>query len=216
MRKFMQVLSTMTFREKVDHIWTYYKLHICAVLLAAFLLITWGVSAYNNAKEVLLSGNVINVYLTEEGDRYLTEDTFAAVGGSHHRQTVNITSRYISPEDPTSYLQSMTLMAMIEAKDLDFLLLDEETFQQYALSDFYLDLREFFTAEELEALSDSIAYVDSESLQESYPAGICLNGTAFAQACIAAEGKYYLTFVVNTPRLSACRAFWEHILNFGT
>lgn len=216
MRKFMQVLSTMTFREKVEHIWTYYKLHICAVLLAAFVLITWGVSIYNNSKEVLLSGNVINVYLSEEGNRYLTEDSFAAVGGSHDRQTVNITSRYISPEDPASYMQSMTLMAMIEAKDLDFLLLDEATFQQYALSDFYLDLREFFTAEELEALADSIAYVDSEYLQESYPAGICLNGTTFAQKCMADQGKYYLTFVTNTPRLSACRAFWEHILNFGT
>ena len=107
MSQLKQVLSTMTTREKLDHIWTYYKLHICAILLAVILVISWGVSIYINSKEVLLSGNIINVFLSEEGQHYLTEDSFAAMGGSHDRQTVKINSQYISPEDPSSYLQSM-------------------------------------------------------------------------------------------------------------
>ena len=216
MSQLKQVLSTMTTREKLDHIWTYYKLHICAILLAVILVISWGVSIYNNSKEVLISGNILNVFLSEEGQHYLTEDSFAAMGGSHDRQTVKINSQYISPEDPSSYLQSMSLIAMIEAQDLDFLILDEALFQEYALSDFYMELQDFFTDAEMEQWADRIAYVDSEYLGKTYPAGICLNGTAFAQQCMAEGKTYYLVFVSNTPRLPACRAFWEHILNFGT
>ena len=59
------------------------------------LVVSWGVSIYNNSKEVLLSGNIINVFLSEEGQHYLTEDSFAAMTGKPLRSTANIFPRKI-------------------------------------------------------------------------------------------------------------------------
>ena len=216
MSNLIKTLSGMKFPEKIDHIWTYYKLHIIGGLTVLALLICWGVSIYENSKEVLLQGELMNVTVTDAGYHYLTHDSFQAVGGSHDRQVVHIVSHFVGDPatDSTAYLQQMKLFAQVESKDLDFLILDEPLFQAYALSDFFMNLNDFLTEEEMAVWKDSIVYVDSACFGTSYPAGICLDQTPFAKACFPENTSYYLVLIANTQRLPACRAFWEHILSY--
>lgn len=218
MSNLKQTLSGMTFREKVDHIWTYYKIHILGTLLLSAILISWGVSAYNNSKEVLLQGELVNVTITDAGYSYLAQDSFAALGGTNNRQTVNIISSFTGDPNtnPSAYMQQLKILAQIEGQNLDFLILDETLFRQYAYSEFYMDLREFFTETELVQYANSIAYADPVEAGDPYPAGIMLDGTHFATECLPDDSSCYLVLIANTQRLPACRAFWEHILSYNT
>jgi len=126
-------LREMTFREKVQHIWEYYRLHLLA--LAVILIIT---------------GSLINVWLINPRQKTVlfvawnagfamheqlnaVADVLAdGIANNNKRETVEV-SLFFAPEgDPQSEMAStMRLTAMVAAGAIDVFILDNELLVEY-------------------------------------------------------------------------------------
>ena len=73
-------MKDMTFGEKVDHLWTYYKIYLFLALVAIFMIVMVVNIAINASKKIVVSGMLANVEMTQEGYDYLTIDYFYVLG----------------------------------------------------------------------------------------------------------------------------------------
>jgi len=206
-------LEGMTFGEKVDHIWTYYKEVFFVLLLGGIILYIFAWTIFAPKKEVVFGGALCNVSMKQDFYNYLSESYGNRLGLTGH-QVVDIASLVfkaptLATEVDSSYRQSMSMISMVEAKTVDFMLLDQYAMEFYISHELYLDLREIFTAAELESWGDKVIKAQPEG-GEAYPIAIDITELPFIQE--ASGTQVYIAFAVNTERPDLCRDFWEYIL----
>lgn len=228
-KELLQDLKPMTFWEKVDHLWTYYKEYLFVVLLVVIVMAFTVTTLVNSNKKLLLSGMLINVSMTQTGYNYMTEDYHAYLGATPVWEVVQLdTTDFSSLEDPTSmednYNKSMLLMARVSGQMLDYALVDRMALEFYATQEVFLDLREFFTPEEMEALGERVIWMQPEPEEgmeaEDYEEGELDPWVAavdvsdlpfFRENCGEGETVYF-TMSGNDPDKEATRAFLEYLM----
>lgn len=221
-------LKPMTFWEKADHLWTYYKEWLLVVLLV-FIVVAFSATALMNSyKKSLLSGMLINVSMTQAGYNYMTEDYHTYLGATPVWEVVQLdTTNFSSLEDPTSmednYNKSLMLMARVSGQMLDYALLDKMALEFYATQEVFLDLREFFTEDEIAAMGDRVIWMQPEPEEgytvEDYEPGelepwamaVNVSDLPFFQDNCSGETVYF-TMSGNHPNMEAVRAFLEYLM----
>ena len=206
-------LEGMTFGEKVDHIWTYYKEVFLVVVLAGIILYVFGWTIFAPKKEVVFGGVLCNVPMKQDCYYYLTE-TYQQKIGIGDKEKIDISSlSFTRPavvgEVDNSYRQSMSLISMVEAKTVDYMMLDQYAMEFYISYEIYLDLREIFTVEELEGWGDKVIKAQPEG-GEAYPIAIDITELPFIKEAVGQQ--VYIAFAGNSERLDLCRDIWEYIL----
>lgn len=225
-RELMADLKPMTFGEKVDHLWTYYKEYLL-IAVAVGLLVAAGISGYINAnKEYLFKGMMVNISMTQEGYRYLTDDMLTRMGDGNPNQTIMMDyTNFLDLADPTNgednYNASLLFIARVSGGLLDCALLDQMAFEFYLTQEAYGDWSTFFTQAELDAMGDKVIYAMAEEEMEDeegnvipavrWPAAIEISHLPFFQEHAPKNEKIYLVLSGNQPNHEAVRAFWEHI-----
>ena len=216
--KLCEDLKPMTFKQKLDHIWTYYKeiLLIAAALLVALVFVINGL--VKNSKDVLIHGAMVNISIEQEGYNYLSTDYFEKLGGDENKEEVQLEYIYFGDlEDPQnseySYYSSMALIAQVENKMLDYMILDKYAMEYYIIQDIYLDLREFFTEEELAQMSDYLIYAQYEGtqLEDRWPIAVDISWMDFVQDNVTSDGGVYFALSGSTQRMQQCRDLWEYM-----
>lgn len=231
-KELMEDMKPMTFLEKVDHLWTYYKEYLFLVVLGIALAVGLVTMAINQNREILAMGVIANSSISGEGREYLESGYFEKIGGQKGQQVVLYTTNFKSMEDPTSaednYNAAQVLTAQVSAGNLEYAIVDELAMSFYVTQAVFLDLRELFTEEELAALAekDLVMYATEGDVDENgdlipgtgdiegrYPIGLKLKDTAFGQEALYGETNY---FVVggNNPDKEQVRGIWEHILDW--
>ena len=215
-QKLMADLKPMTWTQRIDHLWTYYKEYLWIAGVLLMLAIAFISGAINASKEVLVSGIMVNISIEQEGHNYLHTDYFADLGGEEGKQVVELDyANFSSLEDPTStednYAASMLLIGKVTGGYLDYMILDQFAMEYYIPQDVYLDLREFFTEEELEELGSKVIYAREEGQEESYPVAIDITEVPFVAENIGTEEKTYFALSGSTPRPEMCRDVWNRI-----
>lgn len=206
-------LEGMTFGEKVDHIWTYYKEIFFVMAIAGLLLFVFAWTLFAPKKEVVFGGALCNVSMKQSCYYYLTEEYHERIGAGN-REKVDVASLVFTQptlvsEVDNSYKQSMSLISMVEAKTVDYMMLDQYAMEYYIPYELYIDLREIFTSEELESWGDKVIKAQPEG-GEAYPIAIDITELPFIQE---ASGKQiFIAFAANTERPDLCRDVWEYIL----
>lgn len=217
--KLKKDLEPMTFKEKVDHIWTYYKAHMLVVFCVLFIITGMLVSILTPKQELLLGGVQCNVQLTTEGYDYLNKNFQSDVlAGAEGKTSLNTLRFYgegtvESVEHTTQAYYSVT--AYVEAKELDYMLVDLYSFRYFGSDRIYADLRDLLPEQELAQLAEQglLLYEENAEDGENIPRAINIVGTAFykdhgnTQEC-------YLVFIRNSPRAENCRKLWQHIKNY--
>lgn len=128
-------------------------------------------------------------------------------------------SYIISPEfvDNSSFVNAQKLVAIVSAKDAEIIVGDYDTVYKYASSEFYADLRDIFSEEELTALGDKLVYYEYVDENET-PTGE--TAPLFIEVTDAPKLKenecfmydhVLLAFVVNTQRPENAMAFYKYI-----
>ena len=156
-KQLREEMKPMSFKERVDHIWTYYKEYIG--LIALLLFITTGLitSMFRANKEVIITGIMVNVAVDQEGMNYLVED-YASSHGIKDADKVKL--EYTTFHDletnasEENYTAAMLVIAEVSAKKLDYMILDQLGMEFYSGQEVYLDLRDFFSTEELKILME--------------------------------------------------------------
>lgn len=215
-RELLEDLKPMSFWQKVDHLWTYYKEYLFIVLFVILILVIGVTSFINGSKEAIIRGMLVNTTITQEGYDYLTEDYFSKMGGDASKQLVEMDyANFKDLADPTNsednYSASLKLMARVSSELLDYALVDQMAFEFYLTQEVYGNLLTLFSQEELDAMGDKVIYAMQEENTVRWPVAINLSDSDFVQDAIGEDTKVYFVLSGRNPNLEACRSIWDHI-----
>lgn len=214
----MEQLKPMTWAERVDHLWTYYKEWLWIGAVVAILICATVSSIINLSKDVVVTGIMVNLTIDQEGYNYLSSDYAEKIGADSFWEEVRLeytVFETMTAESATekNYYAAMTVVAEVGAKKLDYIILDKPGMEFYITQDVYMDLREFFTEEEIEQFvrEDRLVYAQEEGSEDKWVAAVDITKTAFVQDTITSEGPIYFALAGNTEKPEMCRDVWNHI-----
>lgn len=226
-------LKGMTFREKADHLWTYYKEVLLVVLIMVLLGFATVSSIQNLSKNVVSTGVYANISMTPAGMRYMKEGFAEELGVDNVNDVVEVNyTNFSSLSDPTSsednYNATQLLVGLVAAGRMDYALLDDLALEFYITQEVFLDLREFFTQEQLQELEEKnmLVYLQPGELdedgnliegtlveEERYPIAVKLKDTAFCQDAMYGKDVYFCVGGRN-PNLENTMKLWNYMLNW--
>ena len=215
-REGWEKLKPMTWKQRVDHIWTYYKAVVLFASVAIILPVAVIISIATK-KDVAFSGMAINVDMRKVGVTYLTDDWFDRIGGDPKKEIAELYANALDPEQgelESTYGVAMSTIARAESKTLDYLLVDQVALEFYIVQEIYMDLRCVFTEEELAAFGaeNVIKITPEDDPTVMIPIAINITEMAFAKDCLEADGTIYFSFVGQEEKASLYREFWAYLL----
>lgn len=154
-------LKNGTLKQKFTYFLDYYKWHVIitvAVIGFAASMIYQSVTSKDTAFFAALV-NVFEITSTEEYVQGFTE--YAGIDTDVYDVMFD-SSMHISNTEVTqdTIAASQKLMVYIAASELDVILSDEATIEQYAYNDSFCDLREILTEEQLQKYEPYLYYMD--------------------------------------------------------
>ena len=189
-----QALSGMTFREKADYLWTYYRWVLAVVVLAAMLISIFASGIRNGRTRLLVGGYLANVGISDTGSRYLTDDWKAALGSESRYETVNLSTGYLSGDTNASLMQALT---MIVGQELDYIILDESALTVFLDEGAFAPLDTVLSADTCAAWADRTVSHAYSRREGDTALALDITDTAFARDCLAGSGRVYLAFPGN-------------------
>ncbi len=217
-RQLRQAMKTMTFKEKVQHIFYAYKMELCVMALMLFVVALIVSSVITANTVILLSGDLMNVNLTDEGMKYVQEDYLASIGGAGFMQKYQVLEAYYSLNEESgqydyNYDTSMKTLSLVAAGDLDFQLIDKGVLELFLSEQIYLDLRNFLSEEELKQWEGKILYLEYAETGERVPVALDMSETAFVKDCAELKTHNYFFAVIKTsPRVKETKAFFDYLM----
>ena len=133
--------------DKFSYIRTYYKLPI-AILLAVLILIIYTVVGYINRKNAILFVGTANLIIPDDRLSLFCDGYFASDPSLGKRDIVslawlgNLSEGAVGMYLSETAVAQMKLLASVEAKQLDVVLMDQATFDTLSYNQFLLDLTE--------------------------------------------------------------------------
>lgn len=212
-------MADMTAKQKIDHLWTYYKDYLWVAAVVVILIAAMISSTINLSKNVVVTGILVNITFEQEGMNYLGEGYHTKIGADPFWDKVNteytaFTSLTDEANSEQNYYAAMTVVAEVSAKKLDYMILDKLGMEFYISQSVYMDLRNFFTEEELAAFEaeNRLIYAQEEGTDETWIVAVDITDLPFIQDNLTCEGPVYFALAGNTEKLDVCRDIWNHIL----
>ncbi len=219
-RELLAILKPMSWKARLDYLWTYYKI-VPIVLVCLLAVLSTVVTSIQNSKvETLHSGVLFGVSVSEEGAKALSDDLLVLLEGNGEDQVVNYqTLSYMEGNDPAdlqaNQSTTMQLIARLTARDVDYVIFTEGSYKNYVHPDgYYEDLRRVLTAQQMEALSDRLVWTEKYEDIESYPVALDISDTEFAKCCNRVGEKLYLVIPIANPNVDRSPLFVDYLLNW--
>lgn len=216
LEKLKAELKEMTPRQRLEHLWEYYK-WIPGIFLGVVIVVCVVIASIQSLNmEIRLSGVMINVDVSPDGYVLLQDGMYDHLGADREKELVEL--RNMQFENPYTTLDQTyaldvqeSVIAMISADQLDYLLYDELALPFFMDPETVMDLRELFTEEELTALGSAVIRLQMPETGELLPLAIDISDTEFAKNYLETDKAIYLSFSVITSRKEACLELWQYI-----
>lgn len=197
-------LAPMTWKQRWEYIWEYYKL----ALIAAAVLIVFTVSMVRSGlyqqKKLLISGIFINTTTTEEGYAFVKEDYWTHCGADSETRSELIEVRNIAynAEQPTAMDANavMTVDAMIAVGDLDYIICDRTAAEFYGRQEYCHDLAQKLPAGNWNLLQTDTGFT-----------AIDLTGSRLEREYGLYAQPSYILFPVTAPDWNRCERFLNYL-----
>lgn len=219
MKELKAILKPMTWKDRLEYLWTYYKIVLVAILgVAALISIVVG-GIQKKQIQTLYSGIFVGVQL-EQGDRdAVVKDLTELFEGDGKKQIVELSDvAYIPGDDPANLelnnAAAMKVTVMVAAKSLDYILTDKATYEELICHSPYQDLRSVLTEEQQKRLKNEFVWIESNEEMPGYPMALDISETEFVKKHVPYQKGVYLVFVGNTGNNSRDPAFIDYIFNW--
>ncbi|MCM1025006.1 MAG: hypothetical protein NC432_01115 [Roseburia sp.] len=217
-------LHTLRGKKRLQHIVTYYKFPLVILCLALFLIgrIIYG---HFTHKDILLYTALVNVNTGETLTRQLGDGFLERLGADTREYAVQLyTGLYLTDDELNewheyTYASRMKILAAIEGKMMDVVLMNREAFDAFSQNGYLLDLNDFLSVRDPDlqqalqpamisnivilqdnrddmALDASLSY---SAVTEEHPFGLELSDAAYIRQA-GFEDTVYLGIIANTPR----------------
>ena len=226
----------MSWKEKIDYLYTYFKLPIFLGLVALVLLCST-VYRQLTKKSVVLYSAHINIAVGDTLASHLDGDFITSIGENPKRSEVHIYQGVYLSDAPTqedhqySYASRLKVMSAIEAKELDVVLMNREAYDILSHSGYLYELPEllaanaalyeaaepWLTANTVILEDNAIEYHLGEADRYEATTREDINGMevtsipAFADAGF--PDRVYLGVIANSPRLGAVLQYMEYLID---
>ena len=234
-------MKPMTWKQRVDHIWTYYKEYIGLIALLLFISIGLISSMITGSerRNTVVTGIMVNIVIDQDGMNYLSTDYANHLGVKEEKISLEYTSFYDLETNPSeeNYYASMIVVNEVSAKMLDYMILDKLGMEFYTGQEVYLDLREFFTLEELKAFAaenrlvfcleeDTAAGLSEEELYAlqlqvlepsgaditgCWPAAVKISDLAYIKDNVTTDSDIYFALAGSTEKIEEVRSVWNYM-----
>lgn len=164
-----KVFKNGTTRDKVEYIWEYYKWNILVVVFVVYFI---GSVIYNNvtAKECVLQGIFLNTLVESETVLEMEQDFIEAypIDTSSEEVFFDASMYYSDDSDAmeTSYQTIQVLATRVAAKEIDFMAADVATLYDFAYDQYFAELSEILSEEQLKSYEPYLLYYDKAVLEE--------------------------------------------------
>lgn len=209
-------MKPMTWSQRFDHIWTYYKEYIGLLALLIFVCTGLITSTIAAQRERVITGIMVNITISQEGFNYLSTDYAEYLDVGKDKDVKLEYTSFMDPQKADSeqdYYASMSVVAEVSAKKLDYMILDQLSMSFYAGQEVYMDLRKVFTEAELAEFAEKelLIYCMEEEEQEPWPAAIKINDLAYIKDNVTSEGSVYFALSGSSEKYEQLRNVWEYI-----
>lgn len=209
-QKLKQDLAGMTFKEKCEHLWTYYRSWVI-VAAAIVMLISIFVSSFINlTTTTLVTGASLNVTFQDDAKTYMSEGLKPLLETGIGREAAHFEIAYSTDSMEETYYLQQNMFALIAGHDLDYVILDKTGMNLLMPNDPFMDLREAFTEEELAAMS-----VHNVQLEDQEPIPALIDISDWPIVKNSGDKKFYFAIIGNTQRLDAVKTALAHMQNYG-
>ncbi len=218
-KELKKILAPMTWRQRIDYLWTYYK-YILGIALGVVALISIIVSCIQLSQiEHIYNGILLNVPVTEQGKEALSDGVLTYFEADGKKQVVDLqelsyveASNSISADNNQATLINLTVT--VAAKSVDYVLCDEYALNTVVLQRGYADLRTVLTQQQISQLEAYFVWTKATEETESYPAALDISYIPFAQSCAPKTEKLYLLFPGNSDNMEKNSDFLDYLLKW--
>lgn len=160
-----QALKGMGFKAHWDYFWDYYKIHVFVGIFAIVMLVMLIHDIADNKPYALdaIFVNANSMFGAEALETGFAE--YENIDTNESLVFIDTNTSLSSGSTSMDYSTMEKIYAMIAAKELDTFLANAEVFEGYATNEMFLDLREYFSEEELTELGDKVYYVDYAEIE---------------------------------------------------
>ena len=203
-------------KEKFQYFWEYYRVATLVTILVAVFL---GNLIYTvaTAKDNALYAVFVNGYTDMDTEEYMAGfDEYAQIDTKNCSTTLE-TKFALSQDsvDTYSVANLQKFAAQVAAQEVDVMIADPDTFNQYAENGYLGGLNEFLSEETLSRYSDRLIYanIPDDDTEEEVPVGIDIADCALLQETQAYAGydNVYFGILVNTEHAENAEKFLEYI-----
>lgn len=222
----------MSLAGKADYIYTYFKLPILLGLIALYLVCS-AVYRQMTKKEAVLYAAFVNVSVGDELESQLNEGFISASGADPRKAEVYLYRGAYLSDDPSAenheygYASKLKLMAAIEAKQLDIVLMNKEAYDICSQKDYLLEFPDLLPNSQYRFLEpnlttntviledNAIEYALREANRYQAVTEEVTNGIDVSTFPLFQKAGFsdpvYLGVVANSPRLPAVMQYISYL-----
>lgn len=197
-------IKSMSWKDRISHIWAYYKPHMAVGLMIILALSVIGQSIYRSQFETVLSVAILNA---GAGDvEAMAEDLKNYLGDEDKYHEISIdTSMFFTGDEQSDYTSVMKITTLVGAQEIDVILATEDQFEKYKEMDAFLPMDELLTEEQKSAYGDRVSdygiRVESSSKLEEFG--------------VTPGEDVYLAVLVYTEHVDYAKSFITYICEGG-
>ena len=214
----MEQLKPMSWKERLEHLWEYYKWVLVVAALVIMLISIVCTSIYNRNLKVLFGGSVVNVYMSNEAAEYLQGDVEEMLQAGEMEQvflhTISVGDMSTSTDASTD---AMTVVVRVAAQELDYVIMDESALNYFINTAVVTDLTPCLTEEQLAMFEGKTVLARLEENGPVVPVALEITDIDFLKDCYIGNRKIYISFPNNTEHAMTPSQFldyllaWEHV-----
>ena len=172
----------LTFSQKIQYIWDYYKIPIFLVIIGIIAVTTFicGRLAQKNTVLSVLCVNAENS-TTEDNGADIFNDFLTDNGYDLSKDEIALNKNICVDVDKSGldYQNMAVLTAYFASNEYDICFMDDKTFDYYAKNVCFEDISKYLDKAVLEKYKDRLAYVTIDG--KEYPCGIRLSARCYGQ-----------------------------------
>ena len=209
-------MKDKSLKEKFLYFWEYYRVATLVTLVIVFFV---GNLIYTiaTAKDSVLYAVLVNGYTDMDTEAYMEGFNEYAQINTKKYSTLLEPNFTLSQDSTDGYAIAniQKFAAQVAAKELDVMVADPDTFEQYVGNGYLGDLEEFISEETLSSFSGRLLYADipDDGTSEEVPVGIEISGCAFLEesGAYAGQDEVYFGVLINSENGDNAEKFLQYI-----
>ncbi|NWQ40735.1 hypothetical protein MLOOGBEN_08480 [Bacillus sp. EB106-08-02-XG196] len=206
MKKLRERLQPLTLKGKIEYLIEYYSFHMIAAVVILFFLIL-GINTFSNQHKEILSVRVVGANTNAEQTIKLQKELEKYVVNTKKNESMSVHAINTSEvsSNPDSLAKIQKLAAEIAAKEVDVLLVDEETFHQFNEEENLYDLS---------SLNELIEWKEKKYPSQNDPnkiTGIDVSEISSFSTIVETNNPLVLAILTNTERIDEVKKFVHNL-----